>query len=218
MITDTWKYYLWNRKKQNPDRVEGNRANQYLEKTSPRLIGDDCRQTIMSWSNVLRYSPVNDARCEIDGSIWVASSGLLESRTSLEVSTSSLIIFATSSSSMWSASKEVTMLLSNCGVRIFLCEVVFNGAFVLKTLSGVFAAKSSDALQLLCTEGTNGVSIILNNCREPCLEASFVILHLSRMADKSCTMMSCFVPIAQVPKFLGEGLSSSSSKESTSWK
>jgi hypothetical protein len=130
------------------------------------------------------------------------------------------------SSLILSSLKDVSILVS--AAMFFKLLIVYPEGIVLLvgciseilSFSGVLKLPPEylSVLQLLRTDGKSGVSMISNKGLDVAHLAILEIFHLSNIADRSCTVIFCSIPLVQVPKFLGEGLSSINSKASTSSK
>lgn len=151
-----------------PGGREGGRdgTNQYWEITSDRVKGADCRQTISNWANELLHSPVSDIDWEASDSLPTVVKSSVDSPLASN--------FAGPSSVMRRSSKELTKLLLKFSPD--------SGVF-----SGCFSNEVRETSLQLCTDGSTGVSMILNKGPDGLqLYESLDILHLSKIAGKSC--------------------------------
>lgn len=180
-------------------------TNQYAENTSNSVEGADSPQTVNRVKKESHWWSSNEEGRDASESLRTATS--ISSQPTSPVFPCSSLLF------LEDIRLSKTPLFMKVELNLFWIEcrpeVNWRGTF-----SGVFKP-SSNSLR------NDGVSNIFESEMEgPQLWFCFLVInHFSNTEDKCDTaIFSLWIPIAHVVEFLGEGLSSNNSKESTSWK
>lgn len=171
-------------------------TNQNFENTSDSIDGDDCPQTAKRATKGSQWWPSNEPCSNVRESLRTALS--MSSNSSSPRVSNSLIV-----------KLEFNLFLTICKPES-ICR-----------LDGVFEHEEFEPFLQMDWPGNAGVCNILDREAEgPQLLFSFLEINHFLSAVDICGMAtsSLWTPIAHVPDFFGEGLSSKSSKESTSWK